>query len=187
MKPRLDQYDNSTFDPGASLPTRLLWYIVNGVVFDTYFFPSSVLKVRLLRYFGAQIGRGVVLKPRVRIKFPWRLVIGDHSWIGEDVWIDNLAMVEIADNVCVSQGVYICTGNHDYKNPEFGLLLGAVKMASGSWAGARSVICPGAYVEENAVIAVGSVLVGVASKDGIYQGNPATRKATRTKNFAPSS
>lgn len=70
-------------------------------------------RCRLLAAFGAKLGRGVVIKPGVRVKFPRKLAIGDHSWIGERVWIDNLAPVEIGANCCISQGAYLCAGSHD--------------------------------------------------------------------------
>ena len=56
-----------------------------------------------MRLFGASVGKGVIINPRVNIKYPWKLVIGSNVWIGEKVWIDNLADVTIGDNVCLSQ------------------------------------------------------------------------------------
>ena len=69
--------------------------------------------------FGAKIGNGVILKPKIFIKFPWKLEIGNNTWIGEKVWIDNIETVSIGDDCCVSQGVYFCTGNHDFKKETF--------------------------------------------------------------------
>ena len=108
---RLDLYTvGSSYTPGASLPKRLLWYFLGAVIVRSYLIPFSGLKVWVLKVFGATIGQGVRIKPGVRVKFPWRLTVGDHVWIGEDAWLDNLAPVTIGNHVCISQGVYLCTG-----------------------------------------------------------------------------
>ena len=82
--------------------------------------PSSSLRALLLRCFRASIGEGVVIKPGVRIKYPWRLRAGNNCWLGENCWIDNLATVTLGDDVCISQGAYLCTGNHDWSDSAFG-------------------------------------------------------------------
>ena len=69
-----------------------------------------------------KVGRSVIIKPRVRIKYPWFLQIGDNSWIGEDVWIDNLDSVIIKENVCISQGAMLMSGSHNYKSEKFDLI-----------------------------------------------------------------
>ncbi|MEM8865170.1 MAG: hypothetical protein AAGF31_06435, partial [Planctomycetota bacterium] len=107
------------YSPGRSRVVQLLWYYTSLVLFESSWFPFVGPKVWLLRCFGAQIGDGVVIKPNVRIKFPWRLTVGDHCWIGQEAWIDNIAAVEIGNHVCVSQGAYFCTGNHDHRRRHF--------------------------------------------------------------------
>ena len=96
MKTDLSTYDNSWFKPGSSIK-RVFWYFVNELFVRNPLIPSSSFKVFLLRLFGAKIGNKVVVKPKVNIKYPWKLRIGNHCWIGESVWIDNLAEVTIED------------------------------------------------------------------------------------------
>ena len=84
------------------------------------------MKRTLLRLFGANVGRGVVLKPRVTIKYPWKLAVGEHSWIGENVWIDNLGQVTIGNHCCLSQGALLLCGNHNYKKATFDLMVGDI-------------------------------------------------------------
>ena len=127
----------------------------------------------LLRLFGTSLGRGLVLKPRVRIKFPWRLTVGDHCWIGEGVWIDNLAPVTLGDNVCLSQGVYLCTGGHDHTRPTFDLITKPITVESEAWVGAMSVLLPGVTVGRGAVVAAGSVVTKDVPAGMIVGGNPA--------------
>ena len=115
----LKKVDNSSYTTklyiGASTIKQLLWYVTNILFFKNAFCISSSLKVVLLRRFGAPVGKGVVIKPSVNIKYPWKLSIGNYAWIGEQVWIDNIADVRIGDHVCLSQGSLLLTGNHNYQ------------------------------------------------------------------------
>ena len=165
MKGKLDllSFDNSWFSPGKSLLVRIIWYTVNRVFINSYLF----------RFFGAEIATGCVVKPKVNIKYPWKLKIGFNSWLGEEVWIDNLDEVTIGNNVCISQGTFLLCGNHDYKKSSFDLIISPITVKDGAWIGAKSIICPGAIIEENVVISLGSLLKGKTEKDMIYSGNPA--------------
>ena len=118
---RLDLYRNPHFPRGATRLTELVWIVLSGLLVASWL-PGSGWRTFLLRLFGARIGQGVVIKPHVSIKFPWRLIVGNHVWIGERVWIDNLAEVAIGSNSCISQGAYLCTGSHDWSDSRFGLV-----------------------------------------------------------------
>ncbi len=179
MRTALASYDNSDFDPGGSAWQRAGWYALNALVFRASWLPLSAPKRWLLRSFGAKIGRDVVIKPGVAIKYPWHLEVGDHVWIGEGVWIDNLAPVRIGANACLSQAAYLLTGNHDYKDPAFALITGQITIEDGAWIGARALIGPGVTVGEHAVLTAGSVLTKNATPFGIYRGNPATQVRRR--------
>jgi putative colanic acid biosynthesis acetyltransferase WcaF len=99
----------------------------------------------------------VVIKPRVNVKFPWRLEIGDHSWIGEGAWIENLAPVVIGSHVCVSQGAYLCTGSHDWSRVTFDLVTKPIRIDDSAWICAKAVIAPGVTVGKGAVVGLGAV------------------------------
>jgi len=152
---------------------RLSWFMVNAAIFNTSLLPFSKLKVVILRFYGAKIAEGVVIKPRVNIKYPWKLQIGRFTWIGEGVWIDNLDQVTIGANVCISQAALLLCGNHDYKSPLFDLSVLPITIEDGVWIGAKSIVCPGVVCRSHSVLSLGSV----ASKDldaySIYRGNPA--------------
>lgn len=169
----LRQYDNSWYDPGGSVAKRALWLLLGQPVFGSTWLLSSSLRVRLLRAFGARIGQRVVFKPGVRVKYPWHLEVGDDCWIGEDAWIDNLTTVRLGNNVCVSQGAYFCTGNHDWSDPRFGLRIEAILLGEGAWAGAKSLLTPGTVLGDYAVAAAGSVIHGVIPEFEVHAGNPA--------------
>lgn len=168
----LKTYDNSHYKPGPA-PKRMLWYFVNLVFFQSYLFPVSGLKRGLLRIFGARIAGGVVIKPGVNIKYPWFLEVGENSWIGEKVWIDNLALVKIGSNCCLSQGAMLLTGNHNYKMSGFDLEVKGIELENGVWIGAQALVCPGVVCYSHAVLSAGSVATKSLDTFTIYSGNPA--------------
>ncbi len=171
----LSAYSNTLYkaEIGASAIKRGAWYIINVCFFINPLNPFSALKRTLLRWFGGKIGKGVVIKPAVNIKYPWKLSVGDYSWIGEKVWIDNLAHVEIGRNVCISQGAMLLTGNHDYTKSTFDLMVEGIVLEEGVWIGAKSLVCPGVHCESHAVLAAMSVANKRLNAYTIYQGNPA--------------
>lgn len=125
--------------------------------------------------FGADIGKGVVIKPGVNIKSPWLLTIGDHVWIGENAWIDNLVRVRIGNSACISQGAMLLTGNHDYTKSSFDLITGEIILEEGVWIGAKAVVCPGVICRSHAVLTVSSVASSELEAYSIYRGNPAVK------------
>jgi len=178
----LSKYDNSWYCPGAGAVKRLVWYYLSALLFNSYLIPLSKFKCIMLKLFGATVGSNVTIKPQVRIKYPWNLTVGDNVWIGEGAWIDNLAQVDIGNNVCISQDAFLLTGNHNYKDIKFGLIIGSIKVEDGVWLGARSVTCPGVKVLRNSVITAGSILQQDTQRNGIYKGNPA--EFIRTRKFS---
>ena len=168
----LSKYSKEQYQPGP-LMLRSLWYVI-GMIFLASAFPwPQGFKKWLLVLFGAKIGTGFVIKPRVRIKYPWFLEMGDYVWLGEDVWIDNLVQVTIEHHVCISQGAYLTTGSHDYKKTSFDLVLKPIHIKEGVWVAAKCVINPGVTIGAHSVIGAGSVVVGDTDEYMIYAGNPA--------------
>ena len=179
MSVDLSTFSNPTFSHGKSIVVRMLWMLVSRLFFNTWVPYSSTLKAIILRLFGAKVGKGLVIRTHVRIKQPWRLSIGDHVWIGESVWIDNLVQVAIASNVCLSQGAFLLTGNHDYKSTSFDLITGEIHLESGVWIGAKALVGPGVRCKSHSVLAAGSTTFKDLEANKIYQGNPAEVKRER--------
>jgi len=177
-KVNLNQYNNNWYNPGITTK-KLLWYFTNMLFFKTMLPFPSALKIKLLKIFGGKVGKGVVIKPDVNIKYPWFLEVGDHCWIGEGVWMDNLTNVKLGDNVVLSQGAYLLTGSHDYKKETFDLVLGEIVLEEGVWIGAKAMVCPGVTCKSHSILAVGSVATGELEAYGVYQGNPAIKKRER--------
>ena len=177
----LSLYSNSEFN--QALPCRLkriLWYYINAFIFNSSFFPFNKIKIKILRWFGAEVLSGVIIKPSVSIKYPWNLKIGKQVWIGENVWIDNLVPVIIRSNVCISQGAFLLTGNHNFSKPTFDLMTGKIILEDGCWIGAKAVVCPGVVCKSHSVLTVSSVATRDLDAWVIYQGNPAKPIKLRT-------
>jgi len=179
MKTDLSTFDNSWYKPGGTIKV-ILWTLFNALVMKNPFWLHSKSKVILLRMFGARIGKGVIFKPEVSIKYPWKLSIGDHCWIGEQVWIDNLAQVSIEDHVCISQGALLLCGNHNYKSSKFDLMIGEITLKEGAWIGAKTSVCGGVVAETHSVLSAGSVATKDLEAYTIYQGIPAVTTKKRT-------
>ncbi|MBU2019599.1 MAG: WcaF family extracellular polysaccharide biosynthesis acetyltransferase [Bacteroidetes bacterium] len=179
MKTDLSSFDNTNFSHGKSFTVRILWILMSRIFFETALPYPSAFKLTLLKLFGSKIGRNIVLKPSVKIKHPWLLSLGDNSWIGEQVWIDNLAQVTIKENVCISQGAMLLTGNHNYKSSSFDLMTGEIVLEEGVWIGAKSVVCPGITCASHSILTVGSIATKNLEPYSIYQGNPALKIKSR--------
>jgi len=175
VKTNLSLYNNSWYKPGGNVVKRTLWYFTNILFFINPLNPLSSLKVILLRLFGAKIGNGVIIKPGVNIKYPWLLSIGDHCWIGENVWIDNLAQVTIGNHSCLSQGAFLLCGNHNYKKNTFDLIVKPITLEEGAWVGAMSIVCPGVTLRSHSVLTVHSVATATLEPYSLYKGNPAVK------------
>lgn len=169
----LSRFDNSTFPKGAGAVKRTLWYFVNALIFLNPMFPFRSPKPALLRLFGARVGRGVVIHPGVNIKFPWKLEIGDHCWIGQRAWLDNIDQLAIGNNVVISQGGMIIQGSHDYKKIDYPTLSAPVVLEDGAWIGAGAMVMLGVTMRTHSVLAAGSVATKDLDPYTIYQGNPA--------------
>lgn len=174
----LKHYNNDWFKPGNKFKI-FIWIIISFLIFRTSLPIPSIIKKMILILFGANIGKGVVIKPSVHIKYPWNLNVGNYTWIGENVWIDNLVKVEIGSNCCISQGAYLLTGNHDYKKNTFDLITAEIKIKDGAWVGAKAIVSPGVTLGIQSLLTVGSIANNDLLDNGIYQGNPAVFKKQR--------
>jgi len=158
MEARWDLSGCTGYDKGRGFIHQVLWQLVSGLVFVRWWCPAGV-RVKILRAFGAQIGEGVYIKPRVRIHWPWRLSIGDHSWIGEDAWILNLVQISIGKQSVISQSVLLCSGSHDMHSPTFELQNAPISIGDYTWIAARATVLRGVTVGDNALVGAGALVV----------------------------
>lgn len=183
---RLNSFCNKGFERGRPRVVEAIWISVSGMLVDSWI-PGSAWRVALLRMFGAIIGRGVIIKPRVRVKFPWRLSIESDVWIGEGVWIDNLETVLIGSDVCISQGAYICTGSHDWEKASFDLIVKPIHISSHAWIGAMARLAPGTRVGKGAVVGMGAMVSGELEPYHVFTNRKeGMLSVTRRRMVAPS-
>ncbi len=167
-------FDNKWYKPGSKI-LIFIWYFVNILIFKNPLIPFSGLKIIILKLFGARIGKNVLIKPSINIKYPWKLTIGHHSMIGENVWIDNLEEVVIGCNVCLSQGSMLLSGNHNYKKTSFDLILGKIILEDGVWICAKSIVCANVICKSHSILSVNSTATNNLEPYSIYSGTPAKK------------
>jgi putative colanic acid biosynthesis acetyltransferase WcaF len=170
---RNDLFDGSRgLDRGRPFLVEAMWHLCKCCFFLTPLPVPSRFKRFLLRLFGARVGRGVVIKPQVKILFPWKLTIGDFAWIGEEVFILNFEPVSIGAHCCLSQRAFLCGGNHDYRQVDFPFRNGPIVVGDGAWVGAQVFVAPGVTIGSEAVITAGSVVTRNQPPGMICGGNP---------------
>jgi len=139
------------YDKGRGFTAQALWIAVSALVFTQVWCPNR-LRCSILRWFGARIGEGVLIKHRVSVQWPWKLSIGDNSWIGTGAELYNLDNIVIGSDVAVSQQSYLCTGSHDRRSPTFEFDNGPIVVEDGAWLCARTTVLRGVTIGANSVI-----------------------------------
>ena len=157
----------------------MVWYFLKVFFFLSAWPWPSRLKTAILRAFGARIGKGVVIRPRVNITMPWRLDIGDHSWIGEEVYLLSLDRISIGSHCCISQRAFLCTGNHDFRDVSFSFQGSPIVLGDGAWVGASVFVGPGVEIAQEVVVTAGSVVLKSLPKGMVCSGNPAEPRSMR--------
>ncbi|MBW4652409.1 MAG: hormogonium polysaccharide biosynthesis acetyltransferase HpsU [Kaiparowitsia implicata GSE-PSE-MK54-09C] len=168
----LRRYDQSGFDRGRPGWLILLWWLVQAIAFPVTLHSMNGLRCNLLRLFGATIGRGVIIRPTARFTYPWKVTIGDYSWIGDDVVFYSLDTIQVGTHCVVSQKAYLCTGTHDIQDSAFGLVTGAIAIGNGAWLATDCFISPGVYIGSNAVIGARSMVLTDMPEQQVCWGSP---------------
>jgi putative colanic acid biosynthesis acetyltransferase WcaF len=169
----LSEYDVRGFDRGAPAWKESLWIVCKSLFFLPGWPLPSGFRAALLRFFGARIGRGFVIRSGVNLTFPWRFAAGDHVWIGEEALVLCLDRVEIGSNVCISQRAFLCTGSHDYRTEDFPLVTKPIRVEDGVWIAAQAFVGPGVVIGAGSVVAAGAVVMRSVEPNVLVRGNPA--------------
>lgn len=168
----LRRYDQSHFDRGRPGWFILLWWFIQAITFPLTPHPCNAARCFLLQCFGAKIGQGVIIRPTVRVTYPWNVEIGDYSWIGDDVVLYSLARIQIGRHCVISQKSYLCTGTHDPQDPTFRLQTAGVAIGNGAWIAADCFIGPGVQIGANALIAARSSVFESMPANFVCMGSP---------------
>ncbi len=158
--------------PGAPEPLRrskwvtFSWSLVELLLVSNRLQISSSLRAWALRKYGAKIGTGVVMRPRLRVKSPWNLEIGDRCWIGDGVWFHNRDRITVGSDVSISQETYLTTGAHAFRT-DMGLITNPIVIEDGVWLTSRCVVLGGAHIGRSAVISPLTVVRGTIPENSI--------------------
>lgn len=170
MKIDLSKYQNRN----KNKLKRLMWEIVWAVVFrPTPRWCLNGWRVALLKAFGAKIAAGVKVQGSAEIWQPWKLTIGENSWIGGGVKLYSVDEIKIGANSVISEGAFICTASHDIKSEIFELKTKPITIGDSAWIAARAIVLPGVTIGEGAVAAAGAVVTKDVAPDSVVAGNPA--------------
>lgn len=182
---RLDQFRLPENFRGRSAVIVQLWWLVQSTLFA--WSPQFLYGWRcfLLRLFGAKIGENVLVRPTVRVTYPWKVSIGDYSWIGDDVVLYSLGEIKIGTHTVVSQKSYICTGNHDYASLSFEIFSQPVEIGNEVWIASDVFVAPGVRVGDGSVVGTRSTVLHDLPPGKICYGNPA--EAVKDRPASPSS
>lgn len=169
----LRQYDSSKFDRGRPGWFVLLWWLVQAIAFPLSPHTFNGFRKGLLQLFGAKIGTGVIIRPTARFTYPWKVEIGDYSWIGDDVVFYSLDRIHIGCHSVISQKCYLCTGSHDIQDSGFGLITAPIAIGNGVWIATDCFIAPGVQIGANAVIGARSSVFSNIPAQQVCWGTPA--------------
>ena len=155
---------------------RQCWNVTYVVFFRYSFRPLHRWRAFLLSLFGAKLGKGVHIYPKVRVWAPWNLVVGNYVGIADDVNIYNMDIIEFGDYCVVSQGSHLCGGSHDYNSANFQLFAKPISLGRHTWICADSFIGLGVSVADGVVVGARSVVTkSIDDPWAVYAGHPAVR------------
>lgn len=180
----LQQYDQSDFDRGRPNWVVMVWWLLQAVVFPLTMHNASGVRAALLRLFGAQIGPGVVIRPTARFTYPWKVEIGDYSWIGDDVVFYSLDHIRVGCHCVISQESYLCTGSHDIRDPHFQLQVAPIHVGNGAWVATDCFVAPGVTIGANTVIGARSSVFADMPDGQVCFGSPCRPRYARTMHCA---
>lgn len=167
----LSGFTGEGYQVGRGKVVQALWLLVQSSVFMRWWFPAG-LRVAILRGFGAEVGENVLIRHRVRIHWPWKLSIGDNSWIGEGAWLLNLEPIVIGENVCISQEVLLCTGSHDRRSPTFEFDNAPIIIENGVWIATRATVLRGVTVGARSTVGANALLTSSVTEGTVILAQP---------------
>jgi len=176
----LSKFRNPPGFRGRSAFVVQLWWLVQGTLFS--WSPQFMYGWRrwLLRLFGAKVGKHVLIRPSVRITYPWKLSIGDYSWVGDFAELYTLAPIQIGHNAVVSQYCYLCTGSHRVDSDTFEIYAKPIIVEDEVWLAAGVFVHPSVTISRGSVVAARSIVRATTAPYGIYAGEPLRRIRNRT-------
>ncbi|MDO7907206.1 putative colanic acid biosynthesis acetyltransferase [Paenibacillus sp. JX-17] len=173
-KVRLDRYDQSWYSRGRGGMIVLLWWFIQGTLFRFSLHPMYRWRAFLLRLFGADVGRGVQVRSTAKFTYPWKVRIGEYSWIGDHVEFYSLDEIQVGSHCVISQNSYLCTGSHNIRDPHFGLVTKPITIGDGAWIASDVFVYPGVDIGVMGAVAARSTVTRNVPSNEIHAGTPAS-------------
>ena len=170
---RLDSFQLPENFRGRSAFYVQLWWLVQATLFA--WSPQFLYGWRrfLLRLFDAKIGEGVLVRPTVKVTYPWKVTIGDYSWIGDDAVLYSLGKINVGSHTVISQKCYLCTGSHDYTKITFDIYAEPIEIGEQVWLASDVFVSPGVSVGDGTVVGMRSTVLNDLPGGKVCYGNPA--------------
>lgn len=175
----LTTYDISHFERGKPRWVVILWWLVQAIAFPLSLHNFNSFRGWLLRLFGATIGKGVVIRPSARFTYPWKVAIGDYSWVGDDVVFYSIDQITIGAHCVISQKSYLCTGSHDIADRSFALITAPINIGNGAWIATDCFIAAGVNIGANSVIGARSSVMKSMPSQQVAWGSPCVPRFPR--------
>lgn len=170
---RMDEFEVPRDFRGRSKFYVQTWWAVQASLFALSPQVLNGWRCWLLRLFGAKIGKGIYIRASVRTPYPWKLSIGDHCHVGDDVVLYTYGDIAIGDCSVISQRSYLCTGTHDHLSPRFDLLAKPIAIGREVWIATDVYIAPGVNIGNGAVVGARSSVFGDIPAGVVAVGSPA--------------
>jgi len=111
---------------------------------------------------GVKSGKNFKVGSNAFIFSPEKMTVGDNCYVGVMSYLGN-GYIEIGDDVLIGNNVSILPSNHQkdelhsyrFSKPEFK----KIKIGSGSWLCAQSIITVGVQISENTKVAAGTIVL----------------------------
>jgi putative colanic acid biosynthesis acetyltransferase WcaF len=150
-----------------------IWWIVQDTLFR--WSPQACYGFRtfLLRLFGAKVGRNVRIRSTARVTYPWKLIIGDNVWVGDDCVFYNLETITLGSHVALAHAVYLCTGLHDYAQLAFPIYAKPIYINDEVWLTNDVFVGPAVTIGRGVVVGARSSVFHSLPEGKVCYGSPA--------------
>lgn len=167
-----DTYTGASFSLKNRI-SRVIWNTTYLFLFKYSPRPFHSWRSFLLKLFGAKIGKGVHIYPKVKIWAPWNLVIHDEVGVADGVDLYSQGKITLEHRAIISQRSYICTGTHDFNQKGHPLYTQDIYIGRNAWVAAEAFIGPGVTVNEGAVVGARAAVFKDVPSWTVVGGNPA--------------
>jgi len=157
----------------------LIWRFIDFWMFQPSLTIFSTYRVFLLKLFGAKIGKGCYIGPKVKIYKPWKIIIGNYTSIDDHVTLLSSNKIIIGDYVSIAKFALIIGGGHDIRSRYFENNALPIYIGNGAFIGAASFVGRGVTIGQFSVLGARSLTFKDIPENSIAIGSPAKVKSER--------